>query len=406
MTESPGSFTTEQLRGMADAVPADLQSQGQLPIDIGVGLNEGFNHALDTDETSLWPGSRRPEEIESAVPSWPVEFPRQNGSPMSMDHVLKSVDAWIAKQGVQAFDNALGINLGTERNKRRHDEVEWDVSPHQDKFQRQNGSPISMDYGLKSVNAKLAEQEVLALDNALGINLGTEQNKREYEDKAFDHALDMDETSLWSGSQRPEEIQSAVAPWPVEFPQENVSPMSMDHRLKSVDVWKAEQEVRAFDNALGINLETKRNKRKYEDEVEWDVAPRQSKLQRYEQRNEGLGLENVFLADWQGQTPSATGVWNGGAHNIAQSHEITPACRMSQYEEPACRAAVAEPGSQTPGVAVNGMALRLPHLELPSDNQGATASGSHLQKILNKVSAGTNLMAACRAACMLRNIKC
>ena len=182
--------------------------------------------------------------------------------------------------------------------------------------------------------------------------------------------------------------------------------MSMDHGLKLIDAWMAEQEVRAFDDALGINLGTERNKRKY-DEVKWDVAPRrQAKFQRHVQRNEGLVSENAFLSDWQDQTPSAMGFWNGGAHNIAQSHEMTPEWRTSQYEELACRAAVANPGSQTPGVAVNGMARRRPQLKLPSDIQGATASGSHHQKVLNEVSAGTSLMAACRAACMLRNIKC
>jgi hypothetical protein len=177
----------------------------------------------------------------------------------------------------------------------------------------------------------------------------------------------------------------------------------MDDGSKLIDAWMAERQVRAFNDALGINSGTTysrpdRNKRKYE-EVERDVAPRQVKCPRHEQRNEDLGSGNPFLADWQGQTHLATDVWHNGAHNIAPRHEITPGRCISQGEqELACRAAVAEPGSQTPGVAVNGVALRHPHLKLPLDNHGATASGSHLKKILNEVSAGTNLMAACKAA--------
>jgi hypothetical protein len=162
------------------------------------------------------------------------------------------------------------------------------------------------------------------------------------------------------------------------LPIDSVRPMSMDDGLKLIDAWMAE-----------------RNKRKYE-EVEWDVPPRQVKFPRPEKRNEDLVSENAFLADGQGQTTLATDFWHNGAHNIAPHHEITPGRSVSQPEqELACRAAVAEPGSQTPGVAVNGVALRLPHIKLPLDNQSATASGQSPQKILNEVSAGTNLMAAC-----------
>jgi hypothetical protein len=64
------------------------------------------------------------------------------------------------------------------------------------------------------------------------------------------------------------------------------------------------------------------------------------------------------------------------------------------HEEIGRRAAVALPGSQTPGIAVNGMALRRPHLKLPLDNHGATASGQSSKKILTEVSAGTSLMTA------------
>ncbi|KAN0103752.1 hypothetical protein V8E52_010364 [Russula decolorans] len=51
-------------------------------------------------------------------------------------------------------------------------------------------------------------------------------------------------------------------------------------------------------------------------------------------------------------------------------------------QELARRAAVAEPGGQTPDVTVNGEALRLPQGILQPDDQGASASGSSQQKIL------------------------
>ena len=50
------------------------------------------------------------------------------------------------------------------------------------------------------------------------------------------------------------------------------------------------------------------------------------------------------------------------------------------------RAAVAVPGSQAPGVAIYGVALRL-HSKL-QDNQGASASGSSRQRVLLEVSTG------------------
>ncbi len=189
--------------------------------------------------------------------------------------------------------------------------------------------------------------------------------------EAFNNALDTDTTSSWPEPRLPEEIGSVV--------------------LRLADAWIAEREVQAFDDPLrvGTNSGSKQHKQRHEDVEEWDVAPRQVKFPRNNQRNEDLGSENAFLANWQGQTPSAAGVRNNGAGNIAPRNEITPGRRVSQ--ELACRVAVVESGSQTPGVAVNSVALRLPHLKLPSDNQGATASGSHLQKISNEVSAGTNL---------------
>jgi hypothetical protein len=184
----------------------------------------------------------------------------------------------------------------------------------------------------------------------------------------IERALDMGATSLWPEVRQPEGIESGVVPRPVELSTQNVRPKSMVDVMRLVDAWiAAKREVRAFDDALGINLRPERNKRRYE-EAEWDVAPRQAKFpRRHEQRNEDLGPKTTFLAHWQVQSP------------------------IPQQQKLACRAAVAEPGSQTPGVAVNGVALQLPHIKLPFNNQGATASGSHTKKILYEVSAGTNL---------------
>jgi hypothetical protein len=190
---------------------------------------------------------------------------------------------------------------------------------------------------------------------------------------AFNNALDTDTISSWPEPRRPEEIGNVI--------------------LRLADAWIAEREVQAFDDALRVetNSSSEQHKRKHED-AEWDVAPRQVKFPRINQRNEDLRSENAF---WQGQTPSAAGVRNNGADNISPHNEITPGRGLSQ--ELARRVAVAEPGSQTPGVAVNGVALRLPQVILPSDDQGATASGSHPRRILNEVSAGTKLLAACQA---------
>jgi hypothetical protein len=123
----------------------------------------------------------------------------------------------------------------------------------------------------------------------------------------------------------------------------------------------AEREVRAFDDALGI--------------------------------------------DWQGQTPlEVSGVWSNDAFNATPGHEVIPGWAISPQDEQDRRVIVAEPGGQTPGVAVNSVALRLPQIKLPSYNQSAMASGFYRQEALTKVSAGTKLMAARKAACMLRNV--
>ena len=173
--------------------------------------------------------------------------------------------------------------------------------------------------------------------------------------------------------------------------------------------WMPRQQVQPFNNAVDSDTSSsQRNKRRHE-EVESDVAPRQFKFPRQDHvpsmsMDDGLAIIDAWIArhsdedpgsrnaDCQGQTPSAMGVWHDGALSIAPQHEITPSRRISQSKQLECRAAVAEPGSPTPGVAVNGEALRIALCKLPSANQNATASGSNPQKVLPKVSAGTNLM--------------
>ncbi|KAI0268416.1 hypothetical protein BGY98DRAFT_1020055 [Russula aff. rugulosa BPL654] len=157
----------------------------------------------------------------------------------------------------------------------------------------------------------------------------------------------------WPETRWPEEIESSVAPRPVVFPSQNVPRMSMDHGMKLVDAWMAERQVRAFDNAL---QESTRGPSDTNGGIENQI-PKEWK------EEQDLRSENGFLADWRGQTPLATGVWDDQAHNIASRHGMTPArCISQQEQELACRAAVAK----------------------PENNQGATASGSHLQKILNE----------------------
>jgi hypothetical protein len=121
------------------------------------------------------------------------------------------------------------------------------------------------------------------------------------------------------------------------------------------------------------------------------------------------GMGDAVLADPRGQTRlPVAGVRLSEAFNNALDLETTSPWpeprRLEEMErgvaprpgwtpqEQARRTAVAGPGSQTPGVAVNGVALRRPQLKLPLDNHCATASGSHLKKILTKESAGTKLM--------------
>ena len=219
--------------------------------------------------------------------------------------------------------------------------------------------------------------------------------------EAFNNALDLD-TCSWLEPQLPEETECGVTPQPVELAALDVSSMSMDDGVKLVDAWMAERQVPAFDNALSANGTASSwpepNKRKFE-EVEQDVAPRQAKLPRHGQRDEDLAPANASWSNWQGQTPSETRVWSNGAPNISPHHEKAPGpCTSQEEQELACRAAVAEPGSQAPGVTISGVALRLPLLTLPLNDPSATASGRSPQKMLNEVSAGTNLMTARKAA--------
>jgi hypothetical protein len=127
-------------------------------------------------------------------------------------------------------------------------------------------------------------------------------------------------------------------------------------------------------------------------------------------------MGSAVLADPQGQTRlPVAGVHLSEVFNNALDVETTilwseprrheeiqsgvapgPGCTTSQ--ELARRAAVAVPGGQAPGITINGETLRLPQLTLQPDNQGASASGSSEQQISTEVSAGTNLMMACRAA--------
>ena len=112
--------------------------QRVVPFD-SVLLNEAFNNALDSG-TCLWPEPQLLEETECGVAPLPVELAAQDVSSVSMDDGLKLVDAWMAERQVPAFDNALGAN-GTasswpEPNKRKFEEVEQDVAPRQAKLPR------------------------------------------------------------------------------------------------------------------------------------------------------------------------------------------------------------------------------------------------------------------------------
>jgi hypothetical protein len=108
-------------------------------------------------------------------------------------------------------------------------------------------------------------------------------------------------------------------------------------------------------------------------------------------------MGDEVLADPQGQAqlPVADSFLNQ-AFNNALDTEATLLC--SEIQESGRRAEVAEPGSQAPGVTISGVALRLPQVKFPSDNQSATASGQSPQEVSTKVSAGTSLMTVRKAA--------
>lgn len=201
-----------------------------------------------------------------------------------------------------------------------------------------------MDDGLRPANAWIAEREVQLFGNVLGINSGK------------------------------------TSPWPQPNNQDLRSENKfLDDGIKLIDAWMAGGEVQAFNNAHSIDSG-------------WP-----------ERINQDFGSENGFLADWQGQTPLATGVSSNGAFNITPDHEMVPGWTTSQ-EEQGRRVLATEPGGQAPGATVNGVALRLPQLKLPSHNPSGIASGSNAQEISTKVSAGTNLIAERKAACILQKV--
>jgi hypothetical protein len=164
---------------------------------------------------------------------------------------------------------------------------------------------MSMDDWMKLVDAWIAEGRAWSYDDALGIDSGT--------------------TSSWP--QRSNQ----------DLGSENTF---LDDGLKLIDAWIAGRQARPSNDALGINSG-------------WP-----------ERKNQYLGSENGFLADCQAQTPSATGVWSNGAFNITHEMEMIPG-RTTPQEEQGRRVIVAEPGSQAPGVTVNGVALRHPPAKLP-----------------------------------------
>ena len=81
----------------------------------------------------------------------------------------------------------------------------------------------------------------------------------------------------------------------------------------------------------------------------------------------------------------------------AQPQGLTQLPVEDPQRQQVCGAVPPEPGIQTPGVTVNGVALRLPPVKLSSDNQ-SVVSGCYPRKIVTEVSAGTNLMATSRSA--------
>ena len=186
-----------------------------------------------------------------------------------------------------------------------------------------------------------------------------------------------------------ETFESGVSPRPVELSMQNhLQSMSMDDVVRLADARIAEQRDRAFIDTFGMSSGTTslwslQSERGYE-ELE-RVTSHQVKFLGHKQMDEDLGWGN---ADWKGQTPLATGVWENGLLDVGRH-------KSRSEQEIACRvAAVTERGSETPGVAVNSVALRLPLVNQPSHNQSAKASGCYQREVLTKVSARAKLMAA------------
>jgi hypothetical protein len=105
-------------------------------------------------------------------------LPKQNHVPsMSMDDGLKLIDARRARQQIHAPNDALdsGTSSWPQQDKRKYEEVlERDVAPRQVKVPRQIHAPsMSMDDGLETIDAWMPEPQVRAFNDALGINSGT-----------------------------------------------------------------------------------------------------------------------------------------------------------------------------------------------------------------------------------------
>ena len=181
--------------------------------------------------------------------------------------------------------------------------------------------------------------------------------------QAFNDALDR------------ETFECGVASRPAELLKRNHVPTVTTHGMSKLpDASMAERHVQAFNDTFGIGSCTtsswpQQHKRRYE-EIRWDRVPRLVRSPRHEQRDKDSGLR-LGNANWRGQTPR---------RYIFQDER-----------EGACTAAVAESGSQTLGVAVSSVALRLPLIKHPSCNQSATAPGCYTQGVLTEVSAGPNI---------------
>ncbi|KAN0107236.1 hypothetical protein V8E52_010367 [Russula decolorans] len=235
---------------------------------------------------------------------------------------------------------------------------------------------MSMDDWMKLVDAWIAEGQARSYDDALGIDSGTtsswpQRNNQDLgsENRFLDDGLKS--IDAWMAGRQVRSFDDTLgidSGTTSSWPQRNNQDLGPENRfledgLKSIDAWMAGRQVRSFDDTLGIDSGTT---------CSWP-----------QRNNQDLGSENGFLADWQAQTPLVTGVWSNGAFNNTPDHEMIPRWTTSQ-EIQGRRVIAAEPGSQAPGVTVNGVALRLPQAKLPSYNQSATASGFYAQEDLTQ----------------------